>query len=71
MDHFRLAEVNDRLDRARAEYRKALIVEHQAVQSDRVELTHTEYDQALDDFIKFIIKQHDSLASDTSDMDDA
>jgi hypothetical protein len=71
MDHFRLAAVNDRLDRARTEYRRALTVEHQAVQSDKVELAHAEYDQALDAFIKFIIKQHDALASDTSDMDDA
>jgi hypothetical protein len=70
MDHFGLAAVNDRLDRARAEYRRALIVEHQAVRSERAELAHAEYDQALDEFIKFIIKQHDALASNTSDMDD-
>ena len=71
MDHFRLAEVNGRLDRARAEYRRALTVEHQAVQGDRVKLATAEYDQALDAFIKFIVDQHHSLASDTSHMDDA
>jgi uncharacterized protein YukE len=72
MDHLRLEEVNDRLDRARTEYRRALTVEHQAVQSDKIKLATDEYDQALDAFIKFIVQQHDALAAaDTSDTDDA
>jgi lipopolysaccharide biosynthesis regulator YciM len=66
MDHLRLAEVNARLDRARVEYTKALTAEREAgrplVTDDRVKLAALEYDQAIDAFIKFIVKEHDAPA---------
>jgi hypothetical protein len=67
MDQFRLAQENARLDQARAEYRKALTAEREAgqppVPSDGVKQATDEYDQALDAFIKFIVKEHDKSAA--------
>jgi exonuclease VII small subunit len=62
----KLEEVNARLDRARFEYREAIAAEHEAKQlrkpiqgaHERVRLATTKYDQALDAFIKFLVRKH-------------
>jgi hypothetical protein len=55
------------IPQARAEYRKALIAEREAgqspVPSDWVTQATAEYDQALDAFIKFIVKEYDKSAA--------
>ena len=62
MDLDRLADVNNRLARARAAYSETLLADHQTVgslgtagltQRERVKLAAEEYETALDEFTRF------------------